>query len=282
MEGMKPIRLFALLFISFGIAAAQTESGSPAGSGGIGSVFNSEFATEAAKASSATLSYAISHFPYGGGYSTRILLANSGKTDASVQIAFFNQAGAPTSVPLEGQQGLQLGQQFVIHPNEVQFVGSELSQRSAPVQVVWATARSSAPLNVVSFFDFAPSGTTIVGAVGAQATVPSKTFRFPASIGGPLGFNAGFAVSNPNGSPTNFTVKVLNADGSLKGSFPETLPANGQNIFLLTSKLSFDLSTVFNGSVAVCASQPVGLITIGFEGQAQIYFGTSVTNDPCP
>jgi hypothetical protein len=39
-------------------------------------------------------------------------------------------------------------------------------------------------------------------------------------------------------------------------------------------------STLFNGSVAVCAAQPVGLVAIGIEGGA--FFTTAVTNDPCP
>jgi hypothetical protein len=272
MEGMKPIRLLALLSISLGIAAAQTEP--------ISSVFNTALATEPAQASSTPLSYAIAHFPYGGGFSTRILVANSGKTDASVDIKFFNQAGAPTLVPLEGEQGLQGSQQFVLHPNDVHVVGADLSQRMDPLQVVWATASSSSALNIFSLFDFGSSATAISGAVGAQATLPAKTFRFPVSIGGSLGYNAGFAVANPHGSQTKVTVKVLNPDGSLKGSFDETLPANGQTIFTLTSKLGFDTSTLFNGSAAVCATQAVGLVTVGFEGGA--FFSTSVTNDPCP
>jgi hypothetical protein len=135
-------------------------------------------------------------------------------------------------------------------------------------------------VNVFSLFDFGPNPPTIAGAVGAQSTAPAKTFRFPVSVGGPLQYNFGVAIANPNKSKTTVTVKVLNADGSSKGQFQESLDPNAQTLFTLPSKVSFDMSTLFNGSVAVCATQPVGLVTVGFEGGA--FFTASVTNDPCP
>jgi len=262
-----------------GVAAAQTETDSSGAPPSISSIFDTELATQAAQASSAPLSYTIAHFPYGGGWSTRVVLANSGKADATVNITFFNQAGAPTLVPLEGQ-GKEGTQKIVVHPNDTQVVGADPSERSlGPLQVAWATASSSAPLNVFTLFDFG-SAQAIQGAVGAQSTAPAKTFRFPVSVGGPLNYNFGLAIANPNKTKTTVTVKVLNADGTSKGSFQESLPANGQTILTLPSKITFDTSTLFDGSVAVCASQPVGLITVGFEGGA--FFSASVTNDPCP
>ena len=274
---MKSSQLFVLLF-SMGIAAAQSEPGSPP----ISPIFDSEFATQAAQASSATLSYAIAHFPYGGGYSTRVLLSNNGKSDANVHITFFNEAGAPTLVPLDGH-GMQGSQEIVVHANSTMSLGADPAQRNAlrTTEVAWATASSTAPLNVFSLFDYGPNPPTITGSVGSQSMPPSKTFRFPVSVGGPVSYNAGMALANPNGSQTTVTVKVLNADGSLKGSFPEVLPANGQTIFLLNQKMSFD-GSLFTGSVAVCATQPVGLVAIGVEGGPTGLFTISVTTDPCP
>jgi hypothetical protein len=271
---MKSTRVFALILVSTGVAGAQSPTGS------ISAIFNTESTTQTALASSAPLSYVIAHFPYGGGWSTRVLLANSGTADATVNITFFNQAGAPTLVPLQGA-GNQGSQQIVVHPNDTQVVGAELSERTAgSLHVAWATATSSAPLNVFSLFDFGTSSSVIAGAVGAQSTPPAKTFRFPVSVGGPLNFNFGLAIANPNSTPTAVMVKVLNTDGTFKGTFQENLAPNAQTLFTLPSKISFDSSTLFNGAVAVCASQPVGLVTVGFEGGA--FFSASVTNDPCP
>ena len=275
---MKSARLFALIVTSTVIAAAQT---APAGPSSISEVFSSGLANEAAQASSATLSYNVAHFPYGQGWSTRVTFANNGTADATVNVKFFNTAGAPTLVPLDGL-GNQGTQQFVIHRNETHVMGADLSQRNnGNLQVAWATTTSSAPVVVFSLFDYGPNPPTITGAVGAGSTAPSKSFRFPVSVGGPLNYNAGMAVSNPNGSQTVVTVKVLNADGSVKGTFPETLPANGQTIFLLNSKMNFG-SSLFNGSVAVCAPQPVGLVALGVEGGSTGLFTIAVTTDPCP
>jgi hypothetical protein len=279
MEVMKSAGLFLFLVISIGTAAAQFTVGSKE----ISSVFQNELALDPSKAASAPVSYVIAHFPYGGGWSSRVLVANnSSTTTATVDVTFYNQAGAGFSVPLEGQAGLQATQHLVIPPKQVKVFGAVLNQRTTGnLQVAWATANTTAPVNVFSLFDFGTS-TVIGGAVGAQATAPAKSFRFPVSVGGPLGYNAGMALANSSGTPTTVQVNVLNADGSLKGSFQETLQqGNQQTIFVLTAKgIAFNLSTVFDGTVVVCATQPIGLTTVGFEG-GQAYFTTSTTNEAC-
>ena len=279
MEGMRSPWLFALIVMSTAIVSAQTAPAS------ISEIFNSELAGQTALASTATLSYTIAHFPYGGGWSTRVALANNTSTSATVKFTFFDKTGLSTSVPLEGI-GPKSTETITVGANQTKVVGAELSQRNgSALQGAWATLTSTAPLNVFSLFDYGPNPPTITGAVGAPSTAPSKSFRFPVSVGGPLSYNAGMALSNPNGSQTVVTVKVLNSDGSELGSFTETLPKNGQTLFLLSpnSALNFNASTTaFNGSVAVCAPQPVGLVALGVEGGPTGLFTISVTTDPCP
>jgi hypothetical protein len=288
---MKSTLVFTLLGISVGILAAQTPSDEPQS---IGAIFNSALATQAPAASSTTLShtYTIAHFPFGGGFSTRVLLTNSGTNDATVDISFLTQTGVPALVPLEGQQGKLTTLHLKIAKNQTQGFDADPSQRNAgPTTVTWATADASGPLNIFSLFDYAPSSkpttataTVINGAVGAQSVDATKTFRFPVSVNGPLGYNEGVAIANPNNSNTNVTIKLLLADGTIKNTIQKNLPPNGQTSFVLTDNAVFghdlDSSTLFNGSVAVCAAQPVGLVAIGIEGGA--FFTTAVTNDPCP
>jgi len=275
MVNMKSAGVVVFLVISAGTAAAQFTVGSKE----LSSVFQNELALDGSHPASAPFSYVIAHFPYGGGWSTRVMAANSGTTPATVDVTFFNQAGAPFSVPLEGQAGLQGTQHLVLQPKEVKVFGAALNQRSAPnLQVAWATAGSTAPVNLFTLFDFG-AGNVIGGAVGAQSTAAAKSFRFPISIGSAVGYDAGMALANPNATATTATIKVLNKDGTLKGSFDQNLPANGQAIFVLSTKMNF--GAAFDGSVAVCAPQAIGLVTVGFEG-GQAYFTTSVTNDPCP
>lgn len=277
MEGMKsPWQLALIVPMSAAIAAAQTARP-------ISDIFNSGLATETALASSATLSYTIAHFPYGGGLTTRLSLANTGGGTATANITFFDQSGQPTSVPLEGI-GLKSTESVTVGPNQTQVVGSELSQRTSAGQVAWATMTSTAPLNVFSLFDYGPNPPTINWAVGTQSTPAAKSFRFPVSIGGPVNYNAGMALSNP-GPATTITVKVMNSNGSLLGSFTENLPKNGQTVFLLSPHAGLNFGATpqspFNGSVAVCAPQPVGLVALGAEGNGGL-FSVSITNDPCP
>jgi hypothetical protein len=278
---MKSPWLIILTVMSAAIASAQT---APDGPSSIDGIFNSGLATESALASSAALSYTIAHFPYGGGLTTRIAFANNGKTNATVNLTFFDSSGLPTSVPLEGI-GIKGTESLTVGANQTQVVGSELSQRSSAGQVAWATMTSTAPLNVFSLFDFGPNPPTINWAVGAQSTAPAKSFRFPVSIGGPVNYDAGMALSNPNGTPTVVTVKVLKSDGTQLGSFTESLGKNAQTVFLLASHAGLNFGstpqTPFNGSVAVCAPQAVGLVALGAEGKGGL-FSISVTNDPCP
>jgi len=278
---MKLSRLLALIVVSTAIAAAQTASS-------INEIFNGEFAAQTALASSATLSYTIAHFPYGGGLTTRVALANNGSTPATVDITFFDHTGVATSVPLEGI-GLKGTETMTVGPNQTQVIGSELSQRGAAAQTAWATMTSTAPLNVFSLFDFGLKPPAINWAVGAQSTAASKSFRFPVSIGGPVNYDTGMALSNPNGTPTVVTVKVLKSDGTQLGSFTENLGKNAQTVFLLSSQpgLNFGATpqTPFNGSIAVCAPQAVGLVALGAEGGSPTtlgLFSISVTTDPCP
>ena len=283
---MKFIYSTGFLLISAGILLAQDSpaTGVPES---LSSIFSRDSAEEPLASSTTSLAfqYIVAHFPLGGGYNTQVLFANSGTKAATVQVNFLNQAGASTGVPLSGK-GVQSSQSFTLQPNDVHDISGDPSKRnSQALDVTWATVGSSAPLNVFSLFDFGPNPPNISGAVGAQSTVAAKTFRLPImerneGAGNPNNYEVGLAIANPNSSATNVAVKVLNPDGSTKGSFEETLAAKNQAIFTLSSKLNFG-SSLFTGSLAVCATQPIGLVTIGFEG-GQAFFSTAVTNDPCP
>src|SRR5579862_4507525 len=238
--------------------------------------------------------YAIAHFPYGAGWSSRVLIG-TGTAGGEVDVNFFSQSGAAAAVPLQGQ-GNQTSQHLTLGPAQVEVIAADPAQRNADINNVtvnWAIATSPVPLNIFTLFDYGPANaptvvpvTTIQGSVGAQSMVPARSFRFPASFYGPLGYNAGLAIANPNNSSTTYTVTLFSADSTTKGSVQRpALPPNGQSIFVITDifpgVISPDPANPFNGTVAVCASQPVGLVAIGVEGGA--LFTNSVTNDfPCP
>lgn len=276
---MKFISVSAFLIISTGIALAQEPAS-------LGSIFDSGTPIEPLAASSASLAYqyVVAHFPYGGGWSTQVMLSNISSKAATANVTFFNETGSSTSVPLAGD-GQTSSQSFTIQPNDIATVSAESSARnSGGLQVAWAMVGSSEPLNVFSLFDYGPDFPAISGAVGAQSTAATKYFQFPVLVNGTQGYNAGMAIANPNSTSTTVTVTVYNSSGSKEGSFQETLQANNQTIFTLTQKLAstFSSSSLFTGSVAVCATQPIGLVTVGFEG-GQAFFTTAVNNPTsCP
>lgn len=280
---MKPICTFGLVLVAAGVVLGQEGPASAPDS--LATIFDSNAAVEpmGASTASAAFNYVVAHFPYGGGWSTLVMFANNSGKTATANVTFFTQAGASAGVPLAGK-GTQSTQQITIKSNDVQVMGADTSKRnSGNLQVAWATVASNQPLNVFSLFDYGPNPPAISGAVGAQSTAASKSFSFPVSINGPLGYNAGMAIANPNSSNTDVTVTVFDQNGNKKGSFKDTLQASNQTIFTLTQKLpnSFS-SSLFTGSVSVCASQPIGLVTVGFEG-GQAFFTTSVSNpSPCP
>jgi len=239
--------------------------------------------------------YVIAHFPFGGGWSSRLVFANSGTADVTADVTFFTQAGATGAVPLEGQQGTQSSQHLVIGKNQVVTLNADPTQRNAgALQVMWGKVVTSGPLTVLTLFDSSTPttvpttepATLVTGAVGAQSIAAATSFRFPVAISGPLHYNAGVAIANPNSTATNFTIFLMNADGTTNHSITMSLQANGQTSFVLTDSTIFgnnvdpNSPSLFNGSIAICATQPVGVVPIGIEGGALYTIPT--TNDACP
>jgi|SRR5579871_155510 len=278
---MKAIFTTGILLVSAGIMAAQEPISAEPES--LEAIFATEaIQPEASSTTTTSFQYTVAHFPFGGGWNTQIMLGNgSGKT-ASVKVNFLNQAGAPAPVPLAGK-GLQSSQSFGAVANRTLVISGDSSKRnSTNLEEMWAIVTSNQALDAFSLSDLATKPPAITGAVGMQLQAPSKTFRFPVIVSGPNSGDAQLAIANPNSSATNVTVKLLNSNGSVAGSFQETLAANNQSFFNLSSKLKFS-SSLFTGAVAVCATQPVGLVVVGVEGVGtQAFYGTPVSTDPCP
>jgi len=236
--------------------------------------------------------YIIPHIPVGGGWSTRLLFSNSGATAVTADVTFYTTTGETGTVTLEGQQGTQSTKHVIVGQNQVELLNLDPTLRNAgPLVVTWAKVTTSGPLTIFVIFDSSTPtvvpttipATLITGSVGAQAVPTATSFRFPFAEAGPLHFNAGLAIANPNATATNFTIFLLNADGTINHSLQMSLQANSQTSFVLSDPTIFgnniDSSSplLFNGSIAICASQPVGVVPIGIEGGA--LFTIPVTND---
>jgi hypothetical protein len=285
---MKSARVL-LFLISMGIAAAQV---TPASSD--------------SPAAATSNTYIIAHFPWDGGFSTRVLFANNSASAASINVSFFDpQNGQPKPVPLQGQAAQTSGIfetelagtlatastptasfAMTLPPNDVSAIAADPSQRNSTgtTKVAWGVVTSNVPLNVFSVFDQVPKGkSSISTAVGAQSGVTAKSFRFPLSVHGPVNYDAGLAMANPGSKTATVTIKLFKQGSSTPiDTIAKTMLASSQQLLVVSSTFSHDFSgsTLFNGSLCVSSDQPIGFLALGVE--QGIFFSESYTNDTCP
>ena len=237
--------------------------------------------------------YVVAHFPYGGGWGTRLLISNSSANPVNVELDYFNTTGQPASVPLDSGTGQV--QTLTIPANGTVTVTSDPAQRygTTPVAVTWATAKTPAgqPVNVLEFFDFAPSSTSanlIGSAVGAASTAPGQSFRFPIVMNGTTRFTASMAIANPNTGTAHITLNLLGSDGTVKATSTVPLEPSSQTSVNLPGIAAFAPfftgSTLFTGSVGVCSDVPIGFVALGAEQSSavpssNVLYSVSVTTD---
>lgn len=245
--------------------------------------------------------YVVAHFPYGGGWGTRLLISNSSPTNSvSVEIDYFSQSGQAASVPLDSGTGQV--QTLSIPPNGTVTVSSDPAQRFVtnpdgtikPVVTTWATATTATgqPVNILELFDFAPSSTSanlIGSAVGAASTAPGQAFRFPIVINGTTRYTASMAIANPSASTATITLNLLDNTGAVKATSQVALQPKSQtavNVPGIPAFASVFNSTpgLFTGSVGVCSNVPIGFVALGAEQSSavpnsNVLYSASVTTD---
>jgi hypothetical protein len=248
--------------------------------------------------------YVVAHFPYGGGWGTRLLISNSSTTNSvSVELDYFNQAGQAASVPLDPGTGQVQPLQTLtvsVPPNGTVTVSSDPAQRfgTNPFVTTWANATTPTgqPVNILEFFDFAADSipaNSIATAVGAASTPPGQAFRFPIVMNGATQFTASMAIANPSASAATITLNLLDSTGSVKATSPVTLQPKSQTAVNLQGIAAF--ASVFNstpglftGSVGVCSNVPIGFLAIGIEQSSaalksgtpyNVLYSASVTTD---
>src|SRR5258706_1341166 len=98
--------------------------------------------------------YIIPHFPVGGGWSTRLIFANSGPADVTADVTFYSQTGAIGAVIFEGQQGTQSSEHLVIGRNQLETLNADPTLRNAsPLDVTLAKVATNGPLTVFVIFN---------------------------------------------------------------------------------------------------------------------------------
>jgi hypothetical protein len=181
----------------------------------------------------------IAHFASGGGYKTSFTLVNTGTTAATARLSFFDDNGAPVTLPL----GLpQTGTTLPSAPTFEQTIaaGATLiveSEGPSTLAGITGSAQLQTSGNVSGFALFRRLPTE--GARQQEAVVPLETRNGSSYIlayDNTGGYVYGIAVANNSDQAANIAVTIRDAKtGAVTGSSHTiTLPAKGHEAFLLT------------------------------------------------
>jgi hypothetical protein len=204
----------------------------------------------------------IPHSAFGGGWITRLFVANLTNSYNTVTINRINQTGIlvdsrPTILPPAG---------------EIYMADSE-SQRSLPLTINWFVIGSDGPVIASVLFDFqgaaAPAPVDFNTALGALASPPLWAFTALARVTTPGG-DLGLALANLNISPITVTVKLFDAGGNLVAQDSVTLGPFAQTAFDLTQDAAFSSilrsTNEFVGTLTATtsdATKPVSALVVG-------------------
>jgi Cep192 domain 4 len=211
----------------------------------------------------------ISHSAYGGGWITRLFVANLSNASNTVTINRIDQAGTlvdsnTTVLPPGGEIDLPDGE----------------SQRSLPLTINWFAIGSQGPVIASVLFDFqgaaAPAPQNFNTAIGALASSPLAAFTAIARVTSPGG-DLGLALANLNNSSNTVTIKLYDQGGLLVAQDAVTLGPYAQTAFDLTQRAAFQNllqnTNEFDGTLQVTASdpsKPVAALVVG-ANQNQVF-----------
>ncbi len=121
--------------------------------------------------------YVLAYMPFGGGWSSRILVTNPSDEIVNVELLFFS--GKETAHRPSKLDSLD-GKRIVLQPGATRSVDLALSKLDTK-NIGWAVAKTDAPINIFSTFDFSipqnlpnlASEIPELAAVNSQASEPN-------------------------------------------------------------------------------------------------------------
>jgi uncharacterized repeat protein (TIGR01451 family) len=174
----------------------------------------------------------IPHFADGGGWTTQVVLVNSGDSPLSGTVQFLSQGtsaapGVPLSLTVNGQTGTSFN--YSVQRRSSLRLRTSGASASAAVGSIRVTPASGVTPAAFVIFSFVNNGFTVSEA-GASALQPSTALRLYAEVSDPpSSIRTGFAIANPSSSPATVTFELTSlAGGSPIATGSATIPANGQ------------------------------------------------------
>lgn len=204
----------------------------------------------------------VPHSAFGGGWITRLFIANLTNSPNLVTITRIDQSGnVVASVP------------STLGPAAMLVLADDESLRGLPLTINWFAIGSQGPVTASVLFDFqgaaAPAPVNFNTAVGALASPPLTSFTALARVTSPGG-DLGLALANLNNSSNAVTIKLYDAGGNLVAQDSVTLGAYAQTAFDLTQDAAFknilQSTSEFVGSLTATSSdstKPVSALVVG-------------------
>ena len=211
------------------------------------------------------------HFADGGGWTTQVVLVNTGDSVLSGTVQFRNPAGQAATVSVGSQAGTSFNYSIPARSSQkLPTAGAGSAILTGSVQVVPA-AGTSAPSGL-AIFSFRNNGVTVAEA-GVPAVPSGTAFRLYAEASGNFSGGAagsiqtGLAIANTSANAATVTLELAKLDGTSTGlTGTLQIPANGQTaIFLNQVQGLASLTTPFKGVLRVSSSSSLSMV--GLRGR---------------
>ncbi len=218
----------------------------------------------------------VPHFASGGGWTTQVLLVNSGNTPLSGSVEFRDDQGtligtaSSYTIPARSSQKIEAtATSTTIEVGSVRIVPS--GSQSAPVaQVV---------------FSFKPASVTVSQA--GVSVISGFSFRMYAETSGTTesgNIQSGIAIANNGSTPVDVTFELFNLDGTTTGlptPQPIRLPAFGhRGLFLADIFQGQQLPVPFRGILRITTGSISGISLVGLRTRYNELTDFLVTTTP--
>ncbi len=204
----------------------------------------------------------VPHSAYGGGWITRLFVANLTNSPNAVTINRLDQSGnivKTTTTTLAAAGTLE--------------IADPESNRTLPLTINWFAIGSQGAVTASVLFDFqgvaAPAPTNFNTALGNLASAPVTSFTALARVTTPGG-DLGLALANLNNTSITLTIKLFDQSGNLAAQDSLALGPFAQTAFDLTQDAPFKNilqgTNEFDGTLEVTtsdAAKPVAALVVG-------------------
>lgn len=209
----------------------------------------------------------IPHLAYGGGWSTYLYFANASNQEQTVTANFVGESGQPLKVPT--------GEVW----DSYDYFTDSLTVKVPPsgLRVIRvAYAKGSQPLGAGGYVAISSTGSVKTTATykreGNFANLPSfalgqTDLAFPVVFAN--GWDIGFAFVNLSGSPTDVTLTLYKADGTVKWTAQSAVEAGGKRAYTLSTLVPGIKGTDFSGVLKISSSTGLVGFALNFADNGQ-------------